>query len=110
MSCQRPHAGIVLSTEKHHLAIGIEMMPVCMKVAETVFQSVILTTAGCHIRLGLYLLSCGKIVVCQDGYLSDDTVPVGLSILCICMTAGINLCRHPASVIHDDGEMMSASL
>src|SRR5574344_1490536 len=94
MSCQWPYTGIVLSAEEHHPAIGIEVMSVCMEVAETVTDSTLWTVDGC----------------CLDCNLSDDAVPVGLCILRIGMTAGIDLRRHPTAVVHDDGEMMSACL
>ena len=93
VSCQGPHTGIVSATQKYLVTIGIEMLPLDVEVLE----------------VGMYLL--GSLCYAQFGRkfdFTDDAIPVGLGILRIGMTVGIDLFWHTTSVIHHDSQLVLA--
>ena len=93
VSCQGPHTGIMSATQENRMAIGIEMLPLDVEVLE----------------VGMYLL--GSLCYAQFGRkfdFTDDAIPVGLGILRIGMTVGIDLFWHTTSVIHHDSQLVLA--
>ena len=92
MPCQRPDAGIVLASQENLVPIGIEMLPLNMKVLEVLVN--LSRNAGSEFTTQFNS--------------PDDTVPVGLRILSIGMAAGVELLRHATAVIHHDGELVLA--
>ena len=91
MACQGPYTGIMSATQENRMAIGIEMLPLDVEVLE----------------VGMYLL--GSLCYAQFGRkfdFTDDSVPIGLGILCIGMAVGIDLFWYPTAIIHHNSQLM----
>ena len=91
MSCQGPHTGIMSATQEDLMPIGKEMLPLDVEV----------------LKVRMYLLgSLCSMKFCRKFDFTDDSVPIGLGILCIGMTVGIDLFWYATAIIHHNTQLM----